>query len=119
MSRKCEICGKSPSVGRRLTYRGLPKRKGGIGLKITGNPKRWFYPNIQKVKVIENGTVRRRRVCTACIRSGRITKAPARPPTTELREIRRRAKAKAAAMAAEAAAPVPQPPAEEAPAAAE
>ena len=118
MSRKCQICGKAPSRGRRLLYRGLPKRKGGIGLKITGNAKRWFYPNIQKVKVIQDGTVRRARVCTACIRSGRVAKAPVRPSTQAAREERRdqrvmvaaevvaaaEARAAAAAAAADAAA---------------
>jgi len=89
MSRKCDVCGKGPSVGRRLQYRGLPKYKGGIGLKITGNEKRRFLPNIQKIKVIHEGTVCRKRVCTTCIRSGRITKAPARPSAEEIKALRK------------------------------
>ena len=88
MARVCDICGKGPSVGRRLQYRGLPKYKGGIGLKITANEKRRFLPNLQKVKVLLNGAVCRKRVCTACIRSGRITKAPVRPSADEIKALR-------------------------------
>ena len=73
--RVCELCGKRTTVGRQITTRGLPKRVGGIGLKITGISKRRFKPNIQKVRVKVNGGTKRMRVCTECIRSGRIEKA--------------------------------------------
>ena len=89
MSRTCEICGKGPAMGRRLVYRGLAKRKGGIGKKITGITKRRFLPNLQKIKVLYNGSVRRMRVCTSCIRSGRVQKVPARPPDEEIKAARR------------------------------
>jgi large subunit ribosomal protein L28 len=76
MSRVCEICGKSPSAGRHITRRGLAKKSGGVGLHTTGVTRRRFLPNIQKVRIREkNGTVRRAKVCAACIRAGRITKA--------------------------------------------
>jgi len=76
MSRVCELCGKRTSFGRTIARRGLAKRKGGIGKKTTGVTKRTFKPNIQKVRVIDRGCVRRARVCAACIRTGRIRKAP-------------------------------------------
>jgi large subunit ribosomal protein L28 len=75
MTRKCEICGKGPVAGRSISRRGLPKKKGGIGLNITGVSKRVFLPNLQMVKVINNGTVRRKKVCTKCIKSGSVVKA--------------------------------------------
>ena len=76
MSRVCELCGKRPSAGRHIARRGLAKKTGGIGLKTTGVSKRWFTPNIQKIKIREsNGTVRRAKVCAGCISSGKITKA--------------------------------------------
>jgi large subunit ribosomal protein L28 len=75
MSRVCEICGKSPTTGNRIVRRGLAKKKGGIGLHTTGITKRRFIPNIQKIRVSENGGVRTRRVCTSCIKAGKITKA--------------------------------------------
>ncbi|MBM4039104.1 MAG: 50S ribosomal protein L28 [Planctomycetes bacterium] len=76
MSRVCELCGKRIAFGRQIARRGLPKSKGGIGLKTTGVSPRVFRPNLQKVRILEKGRARRARVCTACIRSGRIRKAP-------------------------------------------
>jgi len=75
MSKICQVCGKRRSMGHSLARRGLPKKKGGVGLKITGKTRREFTPNLQKLRVSVNGGVRRMRVCTACIRSGRVTKA--------------------------------------------
>jgi len=75
MSRVCEICGKGPTAGNRIVRHGLEKRKGGVGLHITGVSKRRFIPNIQKIRVSENGGVRTRRVCTSCIKADKITKA--------------------------------------------
>ena len=75
MSKICEICGKRPVAGRSIVYKGLAKKKGGIGLNITGISKRRFLPNIQKIRVIEGGTVMRKKVCVRCIKSGRVTKA--------------------------------------------
>jgi large subunit ribosomal protein L28 len=62
-------------AGRSIARRGLPKKKGGIGLKTTGVTKRRFLPNIQTVKVNQNGTVRRIKVCAKCIKAGKVVKA--------------------------------------------
>ena len=75
MSRICEICGKRPVAGNSIMYKGLSKKKGGIGLNITGITKRRFLPNIQKIKVNDNGTIRRKKVCAQCIKAGKVTKA--------------------------------------------
>jgi large subunit ribosomal protein L28 len=37
-------------------------------------PRR-FEPNLQSVKAVVEGTVKRIRVCTRCLRSGKVTKA--------------------------------------------
>jgi len=74
MARVCEICKKGTRSGGSIARRGLPKKKGGIGLRITKNTLRTFQPNIQKVRALVDGEVRRIRVCTRCIKSGRITK---------------------------------------------
>ncbi|RKY81663.1 50S ribosomal protein L28 [candidate division KSB1 bacterium] len=59
MARKCDICGKGPIVGNKVSHaHNLTKR-------------RWV-PNLQKVKVIVNGTPKTLRVCTQCIRSGAV-----------------------------------------------
>lgn len=75
MSRVCTICGKRPVAGRTIARRGLAKKKGGVGKKITGVTKRRFLPNIQTVRVIQNGAARRVKVCTACIKAGKVEKA--------------------------------------------
>jgi large subunit ribosomal protein L28 len=75
MSKVCEICGKGPRSGNTIVRRGLAKKKGGIGLHTTGITKRRFLPNIQKIRVRENGGVCTRRVCTSCIKAGKVTKA--------------------------------------------
>ena len=75
MARVCEVCGKGPVTGNRIVRHGLKKCKGGIGLHTTGITRRRFLPNIQRVRVSENGGVSRRRVCTSCIKGGMITKA--------------------------------------------
>ena len=76
MPRVCELCGKHTTLGRRIARHGIAKSKGGIGIKTTGVTRRSFKPNLQKIRVIDHGTVRRMRVCTACIRTGKIRKAP-------------------------------------------
>lgn len=51
MSRVCEVTGKKTQSGRSISRRGLPKRKGGVGLKTTGITKRKFKPNTQKRRI--------------------------------------------------------------------
>ena len=75
MSRVCEICGKRTQTGYRVARRGLAKKKGGVGKRITGRTKRKFKPNIQVVRAIVNGRVRRLSVCTKCLRTGKFQKA--------------------------------------------
>jgi large subunit ribosomal protein L28 len=36
--------------------------------------KRRWNPNIQRIRVLVDGTPRRLRVCTSCIRAGKVTK---------------------------------------------
>jgi large subunit ribosomal protein L28 len=72
-------------VGNQVTHRGKAKYLGGVGTKITGISRRKFKPNLQRVRITtSNGTQKRIRVCTQCIRSGAITKkvhhAPFRLP---------------------------------------
>jgi len=74
MARICDICGKGLRKGNIITRRGSPKAKGGIGLHTTGITRRQFRPNIQKIRVMENGGIAIRKVCAACIRSGKVVK---------------------------------------------
>ena len=76
MSNVCEICGKKKIYGARIIRRGLAKKQGGIGMHVVKVSPRTFEPNIQSIRVKEaNGTVVRKKVCTACIRGGKATKA--------------------------------------------
>ena len=76
MSSICAICGKTKHVGGSVTRRGMAKKKGGIGMHVVKNAKRVFAPNVQTVHTRDaKGTVKRLKVCTACLRTGKITKA--------------------------------------------
>ncbi len=37
--------------------------------------RRRFDPNLQKVRIVEDGTARRVYVCTRCLKAGKVTKA--------------------------------------------
>jgi large subunit ribosomal protein L28 len=75
MSKICAICGKKPVAGRTIVRRGLAKKKGGVGQKITGvNPRR-FLPNLKTVRALVNGAPKRIRVCVKCLKAGKVTKA--------------------------------------------
>ena len=57
----CSICGKGRSVGHNVSH-------------ANNKTKRVWQPNLQRVKAIVDGVVRSIRVCTRCIRSGRVQK---------------------------------------------
>jgi large subunit ribosomal protein L28 len=61
MSQKCEFCGKGPHYGNVVSHANNTRRR------------RW-NPNLRRVQAIVNGMRRHVRVCTACIRSGRVKK---------------------------------------------
>lgn len=75
MPKECVICKKGSIPGVKYKRRGQIKRTGGAGSKIVGKTLRRFLPNLQKIKIIITGTVRRSLVCTSCIQAGKITKA--------------------------------------------
>ncbi|MFQ5843776.1 MAG: 50S ribosomal protein L28 [Planctomycetota bacterium] len=77
MPRVCAISGKRTTFGRQYTQRGLAKKKGGVGKKITGKSPRAFRPNLQRVRAVINGRVVRVKVAAKYIRRGLITKPPA------------------------------------------
>ena len=74
MSRECQICGKKPVAGRTIKRRGMAKKKGGAGQKITGITARWFRPNLKRVRALVDGKSKRIRVCTKCLKAGKIKK---------------------------------------------
>jgi large subunit ribosomal protein L28 len=62
MAQRCEICGKGPVVGRNISH----------AHNVTA---RRFNPNLQRVHATVNGGNKRMRVCTRCLRSGKVVKA--------------------------------------------
>ena len=80
MGMHCAICGKQPSVGNKISRRGKAKYLGGVGRKITGISKRKYLPNLQRIQVQWNGTVKKLRVCVQCIRSGRVQRPQKKKP---------------------------------------
>ena len=79
MSRKCEICRKKAITGNSISRRGLPKKKGGVGLKTTGITKRRFLPNLQSKRIVIDGKIKKVLVCAKCIKSGKLS-LPLRKP---------------------------------------
>ena len=71
----CVICGKGPVAGRTYTHRGMLKKKGGVGRRTVRKNLRVFRPNLQRVRAVIAGTVRRVSVCTGCLKSNRVLKA--------------------------------------------
>lgn len=63
MSKMCEICGKKPLVGNNVSH-------------AHNVNKRRFNPNLQSVRALVNGQTKRLTVCTNCIKSGLVVKAP-------------------------------------------
>ena len=61
MAAVCDICGKRPGFGNWVSFshRRTPRR---------------FNPNIQVVHAKVNGTPKRLRVCTSCIKAGKVTR---------------------------------------------
>ena len=63
MANKCEICGKGPATGNNVSHAHNKTRK------------RWL-PNLQKVHLKKgNGNRVSIKVCTSCIRSGKLSVA--------------------------------------------
>jgi large subunit ribosomal protein L28 len=62
MAKRCELCGKSPVVGRQHSH-------------ANNVSARRFEPNLQSVKANINGGNKRIRVCTRCLRSNKVVKA--------------------------------------------
>lgn len=63
MARVCEVCGKGPAFGNNVSH-------------ANNKTRRRFNPNLQSVRALVDGRVKRMRVCTQCIKSNRIRKAP-------------------------------------------
>ncbi len=66
MARVCDICGKRRGVGNNVSH-------------ANNKTRRVFQPNLHSIRASRNGDTVRLRVCTQCIKSGKVTKAAVRP----------------------------------------
>ena len=62
MARVCEVSGRGPQFGNKISH----------AHNVT---KRRWNLNLQTVRAVIKGATKRMRVCTSCIRSGKIQKA--------------------------------------------
>ncbi|HTS78811.1 MAG TPA: 50S ribosomal protein L28 [Bryobacteraceae bacterium] len=62
MAKVCEVCGRGPQFGNKISH----------AHNVT---KRRWNVNLQSVRAMVNGAARRMRVCTDCIKSGKVQKA--------------------------------------------
>lgn len=62
MANVCEICTKGERAGMNVSHSHL-------------KTKRTWKPNIQRVRAVVAGEVKRVNVCTSCMRSGKIQRA--------------------------------------------
>ena len=63
MSRVCELTGKRPTVGNRVSH-------------ANNKTRRTWRPNLQVVRTLSEGKVIKVKACTRCIAAGKITRAP-------------------------------------------
>lgn len=61
MAKVCEICGKTPVFGNTISHAHNTTRR------------RW-NPNLQTVRANVDGTVKKIRVCTSCLKAGKVLK---------------------------------------------
>jgi len=61
MSKVCAVCGKHPSAGRNVSH----------SHRVTN---RTIYPNVQTVTALVDGSSKRIKVCTKCLKAGKVTR---------------------------------------------
>lgn len=62
MAKICEVCGKGPQFGNRVSH-------------ANNRTRRRFEPNLQTVRALIKGAAKRMRVCTRCLKAGKVLKA--------------------------------------------
>jgi large subunit ribosomal protein L28 len=83
LAKRLELYGDlKPDMGYSIAQRGKAKYLGGNGRKTTGITRRQFKKNLQRIRVVEDGRIVRRRVPVSLIRSGLIEKPIVREPFT-------------------------------------
>lgn len=58
----CYVCGKKKTIGNNVSH-------------ANNKTKRYFFPNLQRMKILTETGPKRVHVCTRCLRSGLVKKA--------------------------------------------
>lgn len=61
MAKVCEICGKKPMAGRKVSHSHRVSR-------------RVFLPNIKRIRANVNGSIKYINVCAKCLKAGKVRK---------------------------------------------
>ena len=61
MPQRCDLCGKGPHVGNKISH------------AHNVSSRRWL-PNLVNLRGLVNGRAQRLRVCTRCLKAGKVTK---------------------------------------------
>jgi len=63
MAKRCDVCGKGPQFGNNVSH-------------ANNRTRRRFEPNLQSIRVQRpQGGAERMKVCTSCIKAGKVAKA--------------------------------------------
>jgi large subunit ribosomal protein L28 len=62
MSRVCDLCGKGKQIGYNVSH-------------ANNKTKKEWLPNLQTIKIVQDGTTKRAKLCTKCIKKGNFQKA--------------------------------------------
>jgi large subunit ribosomal protein L28 len=62
MAQRCDVCGKGPVVGNQISH------------AHNVSARRWL-PNLVSMRAVVKGRAKRVRVCTRCLRGGKVVKA--------------------------------------------
>jgi len=62
MSKRCDVCDKGPMYGNNVSH-------------ANNRTRRRWEPNLKKLRVIYEGAIRTMKVCTRCLKGGKVAKA--------------------------------------------
>jgi len=68
MSKVCDVCDKKPMFGKSVARLG----KGAMIRRVKARTNRRFNPNIQPIRAVIKGTPMKLKVCTSCIKAGKV-----------------------------------------------
>ena len=70
MANLCSVCGKGPQFGQNIRH----VHSGSWALRAPRTKRRWL-PNLQSARIKVEGKTTRVRVCTRCLKAGKIVRA--------------------------------------------